>query len=499
MKYFYIRGISSSSKIEIMQYVLVLTLLFFSGYSSAEVDIFSVFRETDGSTNWQYVANTSSGLLIIALLIALIKITFTQRKISRFNKYLIDIKEDLEKRVSERTATLKESNEKLSETNNALESEVKKHLTTARQLKKSEAYIAEVLSSMPLMLIGLDKKNRITQWNPKAEEISGISNKNAMGEYLWDAYPDITVSPEKIAEAQKKQTTVSIKYSQKGQYHFDILIYPLRESSKTGVVLLIDDITLRVNSETQLIQKDKMSLMGELASIMAHDVNIPISEMLKSIKMARSQLAQDNYEKSEIMEELDNSLIGAQQARVVIENLINFSSDGSQPKANENILQVIDQSLELASDVLSINSGVNFHDVLIEKDYSKDLPQVACYAVELKQVFLSILRNACLFMGKVDANEYIPKINISVSSFYEDIWIKIKHNGAPMNDHEQQYLFDSFESPASSIANKNPSKMDSAQRLSFSYFIIAEQHQGQLAVLCDENKNTVFSIRLPKS
>ena len=409
-----------------MQYVLILILLFFSGYSLAEVDIFSAFRETDGSTNWQYVANTSSGLLIIALLIALIKITFTQRKISRFNKYLIDIKKDLEKRVSERTATLKESNEKLSETNNALESEVKKHLTTSRQLKKSEAYIAEVLSSMPLMLIGLDKKNRITQWNPKAEEISGISNKNAMGQYLWDAYPDITVSPEKIAEAQKKQTTVSIKYSQKGQYHFDILIYPLRESSKTGVVLLIDDITLRVNSETQLIQKDKMSLMGELASTMAHDVNIPISEMLKSIKMARSQLAQDNYEKSEIMEELDNSLIGAQQARVVIENLINFSSDGSQPKANENILHVIDQSLELASDVLAINSGVNFHDVLIEKDYSKDLPQIACYAVELKQVFLSILRNACLFMGKVDTNEYIPKINISVSYFYEDIWIKIK-------------------------------------------------------------------------
>ena len=86
-------------------------------------------------------ANTSSGLLIIPLLIALIKITFTQRKISRFNKYLIDIKEDLEKRVSERTATLKKSNEKLSETNNALESEVKKHLTTARQLKKSKEHI----------------------------------------------------------------------------------------------------------------------------------------------------------------------------------------------------------------------------------------------------------------------------------------------------------------------------------------------------------------------
>ena len=91
------------------------------------------------------------------------------------------------------------------------------------------------------------------------------------------------------------------------------------------------------------------------------------------------------------------------------------------------------------------------------------------------------------------------KLIYQFPSFYEDIWIKIKHNGAPMNDHEQQYLFDSFESPANSTANKNPSKMDSAQRLSFSYFIIAEQHQGQLAVLCDENKNTVFSIDFQKA
>ena len=71
---------------------------------------------------------------------------------------------------------------------------------------------------MPLMLVDLTKRIVLHSGIRKLREISGISNKNAMGQYLWDAYPDITVSPEKITEAQKKQTTVSIKYSQKGQY-----------------------------------------------------------------------------------------------------------------------------------------------------------------------------------------------------------------------------------------------------------------------------------------
>ena len=481
-----------------MKYLATLIIVMYSASSIAANDIFFIFRESDGSTNWQYVANTSSSLLIIALSFALIKVVLGQRKITSFNQKLIEIKKNLELRVSERTATLQDANERLSQSNLALETEIKKHLTTTTQLKNSEAYIIEVLKSMPLMLIGLDKDNYITQWNPKAEEISGLSSGDVLGRYLWDAYPDITVSSEKIAEAQSKKTTVSIKYSQKGQYHFDILIYPLRENSATGVVLLLDDITQRVNSETQLIHKDKMALIGELASTMAHDVNLPIKKMSFSVKTARSQLAKETFEKSEVMEELENSLIGAQQARSVVENLIHFSSGGTQPKAHENVTAIIDQSIELASDVLALSSGVNFHDIKITKKYKKELPEIPCYATELKQVFLSLLRNACFFMGQIDSPDYLPELRISVSTFYDDIWIKFEHNGSLMTDHEQQYLFDSFD-PINQSAKNTPSKqMEGAQRLSFSYFIITEQHQGQLAVLSDNKANTTFSLRLPK-
>ena len=134
------------------------------------------------------------------------------------------------------------------------------------------------------MLIGLSKDNRITQWNHLAEEVSGMASDTVLGRDLWEAYPNITITPQQIQQALDDNKTLTIKYSQRGQYHFDITIYPLQEHSDTGVVILLDDVTQRVKNENLLIQRDKMSSMGEMASIMAHDINIPLRAIIKDVK-----------------------------------------------------------------------------------------------------------------------------------------------------------------------------------------------------------------------
>ena len=62
------------------------------------------------------------------------------------------------------------------------------------------------------------------------------------------------------------------------------------KESKTDVVILLDDVTQQVNNETMLIQRDKMSSMGEMASVMAHDINIPLKAIIKDIKSVRQSL-----------------------------------------------------------------------------------------------------------------------------------------------------------------------------------------------------------------
>ena len=457
----------------------------------AETDIFWLFREIDGSTNWQYIANFSSGLLILALTFTVVRLFISRRESQRYNFELEEIRAQLEKRVLERTETLNKSNGLLKDSNKALAQEIAGHVATTSQLRQSESYITEILQSMPLMLIGLNSKNEVTQWNPKAEEVSGLLASDIVGRDLWVSYPEITVTANQIAEATKNQAPVVIKYSQRGQYHFDITIYPLKDQAVTGVVLLIDDITQRVNSETMLIQKDKMSLMGEMASTMAHDINIPLREMLKSVKTVRQGLASDSFDGIELREIIENSLIRGQQAKSVIDNLLDFSGSGGDAKTVSKISDIIDHSVELAEDVLSITSGMRFQDIKVYRDYAPDLPEFACYSTELQQVFLSLIRHACSALGKVDDIDHIPSIRIVVTALYDDIWIRLHHNGEPVTSQDQKYLFESLTGP------DNPDNQNSPeQRLSFTHFIITEQHNGQIAVMSDK-KETIFSMQLP--
>ena len=60
------------------------------------VDIFWAFREADGATNWHYIANFSSSLLIIALSITSIRLAFTRRTARRYNSELEEIRAELE-------------------------------------------------------------------------------------------------------------------------------------------------------------------------------------------------------------------------------------------------------------------------------------------------------------------------------------------------------------------------------------------------------------------
>ncbi len=171
------------------------------------------FKDEQGDTNWQYVANWSSGILILLLSITLVVLFFSHLQARRANRALRTIRNELEERVLERTATLDKSNALLKE-------EIAQHRETTALLRSSEAYIKNILESMPSMLIGLDRDGHVTQWNKRAQEITGISTDNALGKNLWSIYPTITVTPDQVRHTLEQSKTTTIKHSQRGQYYF---------------------------------------------------------------------------------------------------------------------------------------------------------------------------------------------------------------------------------------------------------------------------------------
>lgn len=459
-----------------------------------------LFKDEHGVRNWQHLANTVGGILLFLLLVVIVFLFITRRRAYRANLELTAIRNELEMRVKERTATLDKSNQLLLESNRLLEEEVSKHKITADQLRSSESYIKDILTSMPLMLVGLDKNGYVTHWNKQVEEISGIPSRDALGKTLWDAYPQSTVLPEHVQKAIENNEIIHMKQSLRSLYHYDITIYPLHEQD-AGVVILVDDITKQAAAEKMLIHNDKMSFMGELASTMAHDINMPLQAMMLDLKRfqriisgaSEPQQISDNDQAHKLNTIITDMSFKAEQVATVISNLLAFARSRKGEKQMADIIDVMENTISLANEVISLSNELPFNQIRLERNFEKSLPLIPCYITELQQVFLSLFRHACHALTlKKETEDFEPLIKISLSKSYDNLWVKVQHNGLGLTAEEQMNLFEPFFTGKSATED-----FDAGQRLSFSYYIVTEQHQGNMAVTSDVDVGSTFHIQLP--
>jgi PAS domain S-box-containing protein len=459
-----------------------------------------LFKDEHGVRNWQHLANTVGGILLILLIILAIYLFIAHRRAYKANRELTAIRNELEMRVQERTATLDQSNQLLLESNRLLEDEVSKHKITADQLRSSESYIKDILTSMPLMLVGLDKNGYVTHWNKQVEEVSGISAEAALGKTLWDAYPQATVLPEHVQQSIEENKILHLKQSLRSLYHYDITIYPLHEQD-AGVVILVDDVTKQTAAEKMLIHNDKMSFMGELASTMAHDINMPLQAMMMDLRRFQRILSgagEPQQISGSDQAQMLNTIITdmsakAEQVATIISNLLAFARSRKGEKQMADIADVMENTISLANEVVSVSGELPFNQIKLERNFEKNLPLVPCYITELQQIFLSLFRHACHALTlKKEAEGFEPTIKITLSKSYDNLWIKVQHNGLGLTAEEQMNLFEPFFTGKSATED-----FDAGQRLSFSYYIVTEQHQGNMAVTSDVELGSTFHIQLP--
>jgi PAS domain S-box-containing protein len=468
----------------------VFTPVFLAVYSlPASAALLDYFKFEDGTTNWQYIANWSSGILILLLSITATILFFSRRALK-------DINDVLEQRVQERTADLKESNRMLQESNALLEGEIAGHHETMQRLHASETYIKSILESMPLMLVGLNKEGVVTQWNKAAEKLTGVPAEDALNRGLWEAYPIIPISKDQVSAALEEQKIHTFRRTQRSLFHYEITLYPLQETGDTGVVILMDDVTQEVLSENKLIQKDKMSAMGELASSMAHDINLPLQAIISDVQQALERAGEIDTRpdaRQALNEYLKDAEERSLQAATITRNLLEFARSEHDIKPNIDITDVMNHALELATATFAIPGGLKFSQIEVQRDFEPDLPESPGIASELQQVFLSIFRHAFYAIAANQPSDRKPKIVIKMLNCYDALWIKIQHNGRGLSAEEQQFIFE----PYFSNDPYNPgAEYDAGKRLSFSYFIITEHHLGQMALTSDPAIGTTFHIQL---
>ena len=283
------------------------------------------------------------------------------------------------------------------------------------------------------------------------------------------------------------------------------------------------------HTQSQLIQNEKMSSLGQLVAGVAHEVNNPMNFIYGNLNYVRrygndllalvEQYARENPHPSktllDLIESVDfnflkedfpkilNSIqIGASRIRDIVRSLRNFSRLDEAEMKPVNIHEGIDNTLLILRYRLKPRIGIP--GIQVHKEYG-DLPKVECYASQLNQVFMNVLSNAIealeewLDQALVSGlSQPCPKITIRTFSYLPNAAIdpmaviQIANNGPGIPEAIQACLFDPF------FTTKESGK-GTGLGLSISYQIIVDRHGGTLQCESAPNHGTTFRIEIPMS
>jgi signal transduction histidine kinase len=294
-------------------------------------------------------------------------------------------------------------------------------------------------------------------------------------------------------------------------------------------------------TQSQLIQAEKMSSLGQMVAGVAHEINNPASFIYGNLNFAREyfqdlsrliELYQQTYpnptpEIQQLSQEidwefladdwsklLDSMQVGAERIKKIVLSLKSFSRLDESELKSVDIHENLDNTLlmlqhRLRAENISITDKASLLAPAIEviKNYSP-LPQVTCYASQLNQVFMNILNNAIdaiLFRLPVATNaneglenqrsERVITIRTEVENRDEAsptpfVVIRIADNGCGMSEEVQQKIFDPF-------FTTKPVGSGKGLGLSISHQIVVEQHKGQLSCVSRKEKGTEFIVKIP--
>jgi len=241
------------------------------------------------------------------------------------------------------------------------------------------------------------------------------------------------------------------------------------------------DMTRIRNMTDQLINHEKMALVGNMAAGIAHEINTPLG-----IILGYAQLMMDDFSKDS--EGFSNLKIIERQTKTcrrIVADLLKFSRQSESIKTHIDLNEIIREVLSVTEHTL------NIHRILVERRFASDIPPVIGNAEKLHQVFINLFNNAQYAMPEGG------KIAISTSKTSDDVLVTVQDTGTGVADDIKNKIFDPF------FTTKEVGE-GTGLGLSVSYGIVQE-HGGTITVespVEDPETKTVsagtaFRLRFP--
>ncbi|MBD2501883.1 GAF domain-containing sensor histidine kinase [Anabaena azotica] len=275
-------------------------------------------------------------------------------------------------------------------------------------------------------------------------------------------------------------------------------------------------------TQTQLIQTEKMSSLGQLVAGVAHEINNPVNFIYGNLSHVREyaedlltmlELYQQEFPtpSEEILEEADridleflskdlpktlaSMQVGVERIRQIVASLRTFSRLDEAEMKDVNIHEGIDSTLMILQHRLKAKPEMA--GIKLIKEYG-DIPLVECYAGQMNQVFMNVLSNALDALeddresqSKQHPGEIIISTTVGqITDRVKSVVIRIKDNGPGMPEEVRARICDPF-------FTTKPVGKGTGLGLSISYKIVVDKHGGVFKCSSQLGSGTEFWIEIP--
>lgn len=275
-------------------------------------------------------------------------------------------------------------------------------------------------------------------------------------------------------------------------------------------------------TQSQLIQTEKMSSIGQLVAGVAHEINNPVNfihgnlnyldeytcGLLELVEIYQASYIEPSPNIKDKLEELDLEFLsadiskilqsmrmGTERIRDIVLSLRNFSRLDESEIKKADIHAGIDSSLTILQHRLRATS--NRPEIQVVKNYQK-LPSIQCCPGQLNQVFMNIISNGIDAIEESDRQkcpEAVPaktgEICITTEVIEGDrVKIRVADNGIGISDTIKSRLFDPF-------FTTKPVGQGTGLGLAVAHQIVVEKHRGTIEVNSQLGEGTEFAIALP--
>jgi signal transduction histidine kinase len=228
----------------------------------------------------------------------------------------------------------------------------------------------------------------------------------------------------------------------------------------------------------QLLQAQRLSSMGALASSVAHEFNNILTTIINYAKLGLRSPGNESTR----TEALEKILKGSQRAATIVSSMLGFARNNSTQREVVDLVDLVEEVLVLTDKDLSK------HQVQVEKKYI-GRPRAPVVAGQIEQILLNLIINARQAMPRGGR----LRIEIRENPATQMAEIRISDTGSGIPPDQLRLIFEPFYSTKEPDENGHGG---SGLGLSVCRQII-EQHQGRIRVESILSKGSTFTVKLP--